>query len=122
MPVSITTLADAGLYVGSIFACTLERMNTTPVTQSVIDQTVAVLLCRPSIDWAGNGTSRPTRHRTSGFRSDHRGGGNFMMADSSVHFITEGIDMPIYRGLSTIQGSSEPLLLPVTNEVSSIPK
>ena len=122
MPVSVTKLADAGLYVGSTFACTLERLNTTPVTQSVIDQTVAVLICRPSIDWAGNGSSKPTRNRTSGFRSDHRGGANFMMADSSVHYITESIDMTLYRGLSTIQGSSEPIRLPVTNEVSGIPQ
>ncbi|MGE0534512.1 MAG: DUF1559 domain-containing protein [Pirellulales bacterium] len=122
MPVSITSLADAGLYVGSPFACTLEKLNTNPVTQSVIDSTVAVLICRPSIDWANNGTSKPTRSRTSGFRSDHRGGANFMMADSSVHFISDSIEISVYRGLSTIQGSLEPILLPATNEVSGIPQ
>lgn len=43
--------------------------------------------------------------RTSGFRSDHSGGANFLMADGSVLFIQQNIAAPVYRGYSTIQGS-----------------
>jgi prepilin-type processing-associated H-X9-DG protein len=41
---------------------------------------------------------------TFSFRSRHPGGLYFAFADGSVHFIQEGIDMPTYHGLSTIQG------------------
>jgi prepilin-type N-terminal cleavage/methylation domain-containing protein/prepilin-type processing-associated H-X9-DG protein len=46
-----------------------------------------------------------TGDRTSGFRSDHSGGANFLMADGSVSYIAENIAGPIYRGYSTIQGN-----------------
>jgi prepilin-type N-terminal cleavage/methylation domain-containing protein/prepilin-type processing-associated H-X9-DG protein len=46
------------------------------------------------------------------FRSRHRGGANFCMADGSVHFFDENIDHhTVYRGLSTKAGR-EPVSLP----------
>jgi prepilin-type processing-associated H-X9-DG protein len=39
-----------------------------------------------------------------GFKSMHPGGAHFVMADGSVHFITDGIDHNLYRGLSTRNG------------------
>jgi len=39
-----------------------------------------------------------------GFRSLHPGGAQFVMADGSVHFVVEGIDHLIYRGLATRNG------------------
>jgi prepilin-type N-terminal cleavage/methylation domain-containing protein/prepilin-type processing-associated H-X9-DG protein len=46
------------------------------------------------------------------FRSRHRGGVNFCMADGSVHFLDENIDHhTVYRGLSTKSGR-EPISLP----------
>ncbi|NOY41109.1 MAG: DUF1559 domain-containing protein [Planctomycetes bacterium] len=39
-----------------------------------------------------------------GFRSLHPGGAQFVMADASVHFMVEGIDHSIYRGLATRNG------------------
>jgi prepilin-type processing-associated H-X9-DG protein len=39
-----------------------------------------------------------------GFKSLHPGGAQFVMADGSVHFINEGIDHDMYRGLSTRNG------------------
>jgi prepilin-type N-terminal cleavage/methylation domain-containing protein len=38
------------------------------------------------------------------FRSDHPGGGLFLLCDGSVQFINENIDMSVYTGLSTMQG------------------
>jgi prepilin-type N-terminal cleavage/methylation domain-containing protein len=38
------------------------------------------------------------------FRSWHAGGLQFALADGSVHFVHEGIALPTYRALATIQG------------------
>jgi prepilin-type processing-associated H-X9-DG protein len=38
------------------------------------------------------------------FRSRHRGGAYFCMADGSLHFISETIDMSVYQGLATKAG------------------
>ena len=39
------------------------------------------------------------------FRSKHTNGANFAMADGSVHFITNSIDLPTYRALATYAGN-----------------
>lgn len=46
-----------------------------------------------------------------GFRSNHKGGANFCMADGSVHFVSDKIDMVLYRALATRNGG----------EVASLP-
>ncbi len=46
------------------------------------------------------------------FRSMHTGGGNFAFADGSVKFITEAIDLNLYRNLATISGGEAIGLLP----------
>jgi prepilin-type processing-associated H-X9-DG protein len=38
------------------------------------------------------------------FRSRHPGGLQFALADGSVHFVTNAIDLNLYRALATIQG------------------
>jgi hypothetical protein len=39
------------------------------------------------------------------FRSEHPGGAHFVLGDASVHFVSEGIDYFMYRGLSTKAGA-----------------
>jgi prepilin-type N-terminal cleavage/methylation domain-containing protein len=46
----------------------------------------------------------PQWQAARGFKSLHPGGAHFVMADGSVHFVTEGIDDATYRGLSTRNG------------------
>ena len=48
---------------------------------------------------------------TSGFKSYHPGGANFVMGDGSVHFLSESIDHQLYAGLGTRAG----------NEAASLP-
>jgi len=42
---------------------------------------------------------------TSGFKSEHPGGANFVMGDASVHFVSEGIDHRTYANLGTRAGA-----------------
>jgi prepilin-type processing-associated H-X9-DG protein len=48
---------------------------------------------------------------TSGFKSLHPGGANFVMGDGSVHFVQEGIDHQVYASLGTRAGK-EAVALP----------
>jgi prepilin-type N-terminal cleavage/methylation domain-containing protein/prepilin-type processing-associated H-X9-DG protein len=43
-------------------------------------------------------------HEVRGFKSLHPSGAQFVMADGSVHFISEGVDHSTYRGLATRNG------------------
>jgi prepilin-type N-terminal cleavage/methylation domain-containing protein/prepilin-type processing-associated H-X9-DG protein len=85
-----------GIYTASVWGCTIEPLNKWPVTDSWADVS-SMNDCRSSVD---GGT-----HSTANFRSDHTGGGQFLFADGSVHFIAEEIEMTVYRGLSTIAGA-----------------
>lgn len=96
-----------GLYLGSVFGCTLEPLNQSPVTHTVIETDPRDLMnCRPSLDWDGPAGPAPGGgiHRTSNFRSAHKGGGHFLYADASVQFIDDDIDLGTYRAMSTIAG------------------
>ena len=91
-----------GFITGSIWGSTIERPNKSPVTDSYSDVTQF-----DNCTCSSNGGP----HSTANFRSDHAGGVQFLFADGSVHFLTETIEMPLYRRLSTIAEGS-PAVLP----------
>jgi prepilin-type N-terminal cleavage/methylation domain-containing protein/prepilin-type processing-associated H-X9-DG protein len=116
-------LAIGKFYVGSTLGCTLERLNKNPVTDAFADtgHLLDPSACNKSLPGAPgtrnpqscNGSSIPCgTHVTPNFRSDHSGGGNFLFADGSVHFLVQEIDMLTYQQLSTMFG----------NEIVTIPE
>jgi prepilin-type N-terminal cleavage/methylation domain-containing protein/prepilin-type processing-associated H-X9-DG protein len=89
----------------SAYGCTVEPMNKLPVTDTFLD------FLQYASDFAKFGTTpdhycKPSyeggKHAISNYRSDHPGGCNFLMADGSVSFLNESIDMTAYRARSTI--------------------
>jgi prepilin-type processing-associated H-X9-DG protein len=83
------------------FACTVDPLNKQPVTQFLFDDD-GPFSCEGTL----SNPSNP--HRVPNFRSAHPGGGNFCYADSSVHFVNDGIDLAVYRARSTIAGAESP--------------
>jgi prepilin-type N-terminal cleavage/methylation domain-containing protein/prepilin-type processing-associated H-X9-DG protein len=88
--------------VASLFAGTIEPMNKFPVTDTYIHTpdfnrpVPAGEFCKDSREGGQNALSN--------YRSDHPGGCNFLMADGSVVYLNESIDMPTYTAHSTIAG------------------
>jgi prepilin-type N-terminal cleavage/methylation domain-containing protein/prepilin-type processing-associated H-X9-DG protein len=79
------------------FASTVDPLNKRPVTHFLFDDVVKVRDCLGTLT---KGTAN--MHRVPNFRSDHPGGGNFLLADGAVIFVLEDIDMTSYRAMSTI--------------------
>jgi hypothetical protein len=85
---------------GGHFACTVDPMNKQPVTQFLFNE-------KGPFDCLGTLSNPANTHRVPNFRSDHPGGGNFLMGDSAVHFVSENIDIASYRAMSTIAGDDQ---------------
>jgi prepilin-type N-terminal cleavage/methylation domain-containing protein len=80
---------------------TVERLNKNPVTSTVHDVDGNNKFdCRAS--WEGG------PHIVSNFRSFHDGGAFFLLADGSVKWVAETIEMRAYRGMSAIADSDQP--------------
>ncbi|WP_218934818.1 DUF1559 domain-containing protein [Rosistilla ulvae] len=82
----------AGLIRNSNFAGTVEPLNKNPTTSTNLAE-------------ADFGNAAPGGGDTVGnFGSYHPGGANFALADGSVRFVGETVDMVIYRAVSTVAG------------------
>ena len=91
----------------STYGCTIEPMNKTPVTDTFLDvgqYAADNIVSRSNPNHYCKASFEGGAHAVSNFRSDHPGGCNFVMADGSVSFLNEGIDMNAYRARSTIAG------------------
>jgi prepilin-type N-terminal cleavage/methylation domain-containing protein/prepilin-type processing-associated H-X9-DG protein len=92
--------------VTCLFAATVEPMNKYPVTDSYIEYGNYISK-NPKVACAATDSSVTGvagTNSASNFRSNHPGGCNFLMADGSVTFLTESIDMLAYQAKSTIAG------------------
>lgn len=94
--VNIPSVYELGYVGSSNYGCTRERINKRPVTDTFWGGD-SLTDCRDSSE---NGLCS-----ISNFRSDHTGGAQFLLADGSVRFVSETIDMNVLRGISTIAGS-----------------
>lgn len=91
--------------VTSLFAGTIYPMNQNPVQDTYIHtadlyNTAAL----PPGQFCKDALNGGNQNRLSNFRSDHPGGCNFLMADGSVAFLNEDINILSYQARSTIAG------------------
>ncbi len=81
--------------VSSHLSTTVQPLNANPVTHFLLDE---------QADFTDCTGEQPNRHQVSGFRSDHPGGGNFLLADGAVRFVAEDIKLNVYRAMSSVAG------------------
>lgn len=81
-------------YAGN-WGSTVEPINKTPVTDSFYKLSGGAFFdSRASTDGGP--------HRAPNFRSYHTGGASFLFLDGAVGFLSESIDMGVYRAVSSI--------------------
>ena len=100
-PNSTQYFGGGNFVVTSLFAATVEPMNKYPVTDSYLDIS-QYYSKNPAVACADSRNGG--KHSASNYRSDHPGGCNFLMADGSVAFISESINLATYQAKSTIAG------------------
>lgn len=94
-----TGFVSQGLLISGLYGCTQDPPNKYPATDTSLD-IPSVFDCR-SFRQGG-------KHTTSNFRSNHRGGVNFLFGDGHVQFLSENINMTTYSALATLAGRDIP--------------
>ena len=91
---------------GSVLAVTAQHPGEDGqyVTEDDVLAPLNIIPVDVSIDWTPGPDCQHSLDRIRGFTSLHPGGANFVLADGSVHFISESISADTYIGLSTIDG------------------
>jgi prepilin-type N-terminal cleavage/methylation domain-containing protein len=79
--------SQSGYTTGGNWGTTLYKLNKNPVVETVYDD-AALANCNAS-----------TADFTSNFRSPHVGGGQFLLGDGSVKFVSDNIDAILYNNL-----------------------
>lgn len=107
-----STLAATDFHITTIAACTRDPMNRRLTTESYYNEN-AILgneVAPPGVPITPKNQSSiyapaSEAHFSSGFRSDHAGGCNFLFADGSVHFLQEGLEfrLPLAASGGTVQ-------------------
>ncbi len=89
-----TTLVASGATVAntSMWASTVYQLNRNPIIESIYNDTQLSNCNAPG-------------HFTGNFRSPHTGGGQFLLADGAVVFLSENISNITYSALGTRSGS-----------------
>lgn len=87
-------LESLGFLTSGIWGTTVDRLNKNPVTDTWIDLS-NINNCTCSLN---GGTDS-----AANFRSYHPTGANFLFVDGSGHFVTDSIDLLVYRRLATIR-------------------
>lgn len=91
----------------NVFGTTLHPLNQNPVVDTAIggisgtanpatENPAVITDCTSSVDGGID--------RTSGFRSNHTGGGFFLRCDGSCKFVSENVNLSVYQATSTIGG------------------
>ena len=113
--------SESGDCVTSLLASCLHKINDNPIVSTYADAAstcfgipgYCLLDCRnnepnPQAYITVGGTSVAAGadsggyHSVSNFRSDHEGGGHFLMCDGSVQFLNENVDQTLFRRLGAI--------------------
>lgn len=81
---------------GSVFAVTAQNAN--------LDTPVNTAPCDVTVHWSPENSNDTDLDRVRGFYSQHPTGANFGFADGSTRFLSETVDIQVYRDLSTIRG------------------
>ncbi len=95
---------------GSAFAVTAQNAGADGVweTDDDLEEPLNTSPAEVTIDWTPGDENEDLLDRVRGFYSYHSGGGVFVFADGSTHFVPTEINTSVYRAYSTRAGGEVP--------------